>query len=696
MTTPSIDGTPVHVGFGGGQSSVVLAPTTTTANLLVVGVFAEMYRPSGMGPGALNPVASVVGAGVTFAQCAAVSNTLGDGLNLELWIGLLLGPLAAAPITVQMTTAVDSGIGFAFGVNDVDILDPLDVGGGTLPASALTALGSSAPTIAAYHTTRATDLLLYLFGTEGLPTSAPAAAPAGWTEIFYGGNASGSGAVSLNGSTYAPGAILPGSSFVGPLAGYYGVMILLAFQASLTALTVPNVVGDTATVGVLALEGVGLVVNPTTGITFATSLTAPTGFIISQTPAAGSTSYIGYQATILVSEGLPPLWSLSPDWQTPVREKLGFLTDVLKAWTGYEQRRMLRIAPRRVFSFSTLATLAEKRYIENTLFAWSALVWLVPIFPDGQRLTSGVSISDTTIACDTVNRDFVNGGLAVALRDAMTAEIFQVATVASNLLTLSAPAVMAWSAGTRLYPLRSARLLSYQKILHESQQMFSLALDFTINEPCDWPSASGLAAYRTLPVLEDSPDVSTAAAADCMREAHIIDSSTGAIDVYDTALLSFPGSVHQWFLTGRTARANFRALIYLLKGRAGMIWVPSYNADLMLLESLGSAAVAMTVEAAGLTRFAAVQNRRDIRIELFSGAIYYRRIVSASIGSPGQEIVTLDSALGVAITAAQIRRISFMVLSRLDADEIEIQHLSMADGLATAQTPFRALNYEPV
>jgi hypothetical protein len=104
----------------------------------------------------------------------------------------------------------------------------------------------------------------------------------------------------------------------------------------------------------------------------------------------------------------------------------------------------------------------------------------------------------------------------------------------------------------------------------------------------------------------------------------------------------------------------------------------------------------MTVEAAGLPRLAAVQNRRDIRIELTAGAVYYRRIISAAPGmSLAQEVVTLDSALGVAIAAAQVRRISFMALSRLDADEIEITHLGMADGIATAQTPFRALNYEP-
>jgi hypothetical protein len=480
----------------------------------------------------------------------------------------------------------------------------------------------------------------------------------------------------------------------GPFSPHGAAVLLALLRGSPPdAVFVPDIVGDVLSVGEAALVAVGLVVG---AITSDTSYTIAAGSIISTDPVAGFETLTGHSVAIVVSSGPPPLWALTPDWATPVREKLGFLTDVLPAWTGYEQRRMLRIAPRRVFSFSTIASQAEKRYVENTLFAWSALVWSLPIFPDGQRLPDPISISDTTIACDTVDREFVNGGFAIAIQDALTTEVFQISTVASNLLNLMVPAVSAWPAGTRLYPLRNARLLSYPKILHDSQQMLSVSIDFTIVEPCDWPAASGLATYRTLPVLEDSPDVSSAGAGDYSREANITDSITGVLDVDDTAQLGFPGNIHQWFLKGRTARSNFRKLLYLLKGRAGMIWVPSYDADLMLVGSLGSSAVAMTVEACGLARLAAVQNRRDIRIELTTGAIYYRRLVSAAAGmTSATEVVTLDSALGSAIAAAQVRRISFMALSRLDADEIEITHLTMADGIATAQTPFRAINYEP-
>lgn len=389
-------------------------------------------------------------------------------------------------------------------------------------------------------------------------------------------------------------------------------------------------------------------------------------------------------------------WALTPDWQTAVRERVGFLTDILRAWSGREQRRALRIAPRRVFNFSTLAIGKEKRFIENSLFAWAAMTWALPIFPDGQRSPAPITAGMTSVACDTVNRDFVDGGLAIVIQDAATYEVLQIATVTPTALKLTRVVVGNWPAGIRLYPVRAARMLTYPRVTRESQSIMSISPEFTVTDACDWPPAAALPVYRTCPVLEDSPDVSTAQGASYERDANITDAATGAIDVDDTAGMGFPSTTHQWYLNGRTARANFRSLLYTLKGRWSLIWVPSYDEDILLVENVAANNVAITVEEGGFTQFAIVQNRRDIRIELYGGTVLYRRLVgSGSTAVPGAEVLEMDSALGIAITPAQVRRISFMTLSRLDADEIEIQHLSMADGLATAQTPFKSVNYEP-
>ena len=386
-------------------------------------------------------------------------------------------------------------------------------------------------------------------------------------------------------------------------------------------------------------------------------------------------------------------WALTPDWSTGVKEKLSFLTDILLAWSGREQRRALRISPRRVFSFSSFMLRQDKRFVENAINAWSAQVWALPIFPDGQYLSVPITAGALSVTCDTTERDFVAGGLAIVLTNSATFEVLQVETVSSGALGLARATVNNWGMGSKLYPVRAARMLSNPRISRESQELATISPEFTTVEPSDWPAATGLPVYRGMPVLDDSPDISQPNAAGYERQANIIDNATGSIEVDDTAGIGFPSNSHQWFMKGSAARAAFRSLMYLLKGRQGEIWVPSYDADLFVLEDITSSATNLTCDTSGVSLYAAVQNRQDIRVELISGTVFYRRVTGGAAGSqPNTELVSIDTSLGVDVPAATIRRISWMALSRLDSDDIEINHLTALDGIAQATTPFRAVN----
>jgi hypothetical protein len=386
-------------------------------------------------------------------------------------------------------------------------------------------------------------------------------------------------------------------------------------------------------------------------------------------------------------------WTQPPDWSDPVVETLEYKTDVLIAWSGVEQRRALRIAPRRTFQFGATLEGQSRRVIEAALFAWSSRVWALPIWPDGQRLGAALPAGSSSIACDTVNRDFAVGNWAIIIQDAARYEIVTIAAIASGSLTLSTSTVGSWAAGARLYPVRSAMLAAYPDIARASGQLATVQPSFLIVEPCDWPPATGLATYRGFPVLEDSPDSSQNDRAGYDRQAVTIDNDTGAIAIDDTANVGFPMNTHNWFLNGRTARAKFRALLYLLKGRWGEIWLPSYQSDLKLAANVSSGASTIDVEVLRFGLFLlGARNRQDIRIELTNGSVWYRRVTAAFGLDPNTERLTLDSALPTAFTMAAVRRISFMALSRLATDAIAINHLAAADGLAVASAQFRALN----
>jgi hypothetical protein len=386
-------------------------------------------------------------------------------------------------------------------------------------------------------------------------------------------------------------------------------------------------------------------------------------------------------------------WSVLPNWATAVTESLGFMTDVLRAWSGKEMRRSTRIAPRRNFKFNVLAIYLERRVIETLLFAWSSQAWALPIWPDGQHLTSGVTAGVTSITCNTANRDFVNGGLALLITGAEAFEVIQVGTVNSGSLSLSAPVQNTWGSDVVLFPVRQARILSFPTVSRDNGDVATIDVDFQIVEPCDWTPASGLPQYRGVSVLEDSPDDSSAPDSGFQRQANIIDNQTGALEVDDTAEIGFPRYSHGWWMQGSASRASFRALMYLLKGRWGELWVPSYQMDILLAADISSGANTILIQNIGYSTYAAAaQNRQDIRIELYSGTIYYMRITGATATSATTETLSMGTTFATGIPAATVRRISFMTLMRLSSDTIEITHDMNVDGLGTAVTPFVAVN----
>src|ERR1700735_5062882 len=382
-------------------------------------------------------------------------------------------------------------------------------------------------------------------------------------------------------------------------------------------------------------------------------------------------------------------WALTPDWATPVEERLGWKTDKLRAWDATEQRRALRIAPRRNVEFATWMSASEKQFVENQFFAWGALIWALPIWWDGQHLSVQSNPGDNLVLANTVGRDFVANGLAIILTDARTYEVIQLGTITTTQLNLVRSIVGTWPRRAKLYPVRSARLMNAQRITRNNGRNADVEPEVQIVEPCDWPAATGLPTYRGAPVLEDSPSVTETSEGAYDRQTFTIDNQSGAIDVYDSAEVGFPNNSHNWFLKGVPAHSAFRSLLYLLKGAQGEIWLPSYESDLTLVADIASSDVSLQCQNSGLALYAIKLNRQDIRVELKNGTIYYRRIIGATLIAPTTELVNLQSGFGVGIPASTVRRISFMALSVLASDEITINHDTMIGGIGRASTPFR-------
>lgn len=389
-------------------------------------------------------------------------------------------------------------------------------------------------------------------------------------------------------------------------------------------------------------------------------------------------------------------WAFAPDWADGVTETLTWATDILQSESGVEQRRAIRLAPRREFEAPMLVEGRERQLLDLALFGWGARVWALPVWPDIQLLGQSIATGATSITCATAGRDFRAGGLALLRGEsAFVVEVVEVLSVNPDGLTLKRPTQQDWPAGTRLYPARSAQFTEQPSSTRLTDRLDRLDTRFLVVEPCDWPAVMPATFYRGWPVLEQRPDESEDLTRSYQRLLLSLDSGAALPLSTDTAGRAFALLQHRWLLAGRTEQGAFRSLLYALNGRHRAVWLSTHADDLTLVAIVTDVATTLDVASIGYTRFGQARpGRRDIRIELVDGTVFHRRIGGSTELSADVERLSIDSTLGVQVTPEQVVRISWLTLCRLDSDSIEIQHETDADGVARSQAVFRAVRDE--
>jgi len=386
-------------------------------------------------------------------------------------------------------------------------------------------------------------------------------------------------------------------------------------------------------------------------------------------------------------------WTVSPDWKNGITETITFLTDVLGSRTGAEQRRALRVHPKRAFRARSLIERRERALIDNLLHGWGGQIWAIPMWHDVQTLSADLGAGAMSIPCTTTYRDFEAGRLAI-LRgtDAFRYETVEIESLTGSALTLVRPTLYAWGKGTRLYPARLARLAGQPRFKRMQDQAWDIDYRFVVTEPCTWTPFTFTTTYRSHPVYEVKPDETEDVTGTFERLLAVLDNDVAAPYVVDTADEGFALQSHRWIMHGAAEHDTVRRLIYALRGRQKCVWVPTHADDLRVIATVGGSSVEMTIENVGFALQALGHNgRRDIRIKLANGTIVYKRITNAAEVDIDTETITIDSSFGSVLQPADFKLISFMRLMRLDDDEVEIKHVTDIAGVGEAEATFRAI-----
>lgn len=390
-----------------------------------------------------------------------------------------------------------------------------------------------------------------------------------------------------------------------------------------------------------------------------------------------------------------PVFSFRANWREPVAERLAFLTDVLAASEGAEQRRSVRETPRRTYEADFLLTSNERTFWDLFINALGGqevvapLYWEVVTVPEA--LTATVS---NRIEFDTSFREwqYHTGYLALLIRDsALDYEVVEIAGVDANGVDLAAPVARNWPKNTRLLPLRRVSLEQISEVRQPSAAVATVSAQFRIVGPNPWVPASDTSpTYAGLPVFLSEPNWVQDLTFSQDREIDLLDRDVGLTYQIDATGRVLLGQAHRWFLPGREKLAGFRDLIYRHRGRAGGFWLPTFKADLRLAASVSAGGTQITVENVGYGYTGGPTSGREYIAIKHEGGTILRRILSVIPGtSAATERLNLDAPVGLALSPGQVRRISFADTARFDTDEFEIVHYGGVDAHHDTSALFR-------
>lgn len=383
--------------------------------------------------------------------------------------------------------------------------------------------------------------------------------------------------------------------------------------------------------------------------------------------------------------------------ETPLIERLQFLTDVFIHKDGTEQRVSLRKAPRQVFDMKLRREDGvERQRVDFLLFDWQSRVFGLPMWHEPTPLTGDVTAGATSINVqDTTLSDFRVGGLAIIYESETKFDALEVTAVGPTSISFNTPVTQDYSAaaGIRVMPLRTAITSQPAK---ESKYAVNLCdFDLTmrvLDNDVDLSDLTGWPTYNSKILLSDPNAITGTLDGLIERELTVFDGSGGGkfsqVSTWNRARHS---SAKTFVSTTRSRLWAIRKLLHALRGRQVSFYLPTFTKDVTLASLYLSGSAALTIANVGYTRYAKQRTPKlDLRIILNDGTTFTRTVTASSEVDASTEQLTLSSVIAQNIAPEDVARIEFLEKVRIDSDEIVIEHRS-ANGEANIGFPVRVV-----
>ncbi len=382
---------------------------------------------------------------------------------------------------------------------------------------------------------------------------------------------------------------------------------------------------------------------------------------------------LSYDALLTIVGRRGFIFGFCPDWTNGVSERLEWLTEILESNNGLEQRISLRNTPRRFIEYSFLLDEKDSSSLNNLLVMAGGVSGCLPIWTDVTVVNYEIPIGTKTITVnDRVNKDYQVNGLIVLWLSNTHCEVFSILSFSGDEIILKNEIKSFWPVGTRIFPGKNVRFVNGNINISRVTDSISIGdCHFVINEINDHYVYDYGVDYRNYKVFNWAPDRSEDIDDSWKRKLEIIDYNTGGFFVDDVS--KFPKISHKltWLIHGRQNIYLFKAWLFSRSGKEKPFWLSTFESDLNVTQKIEKDSNNLIVDDVGYGQYGfPSQLRNNISIKTTSG-VFYREIVNVNKYPDNNELLIIDSPLGVDLNADQFLQVSYLELVRLDNDSIE-------------------------
>jgi len=381
------------------------------------------------------------------------------------------------------------------------------------------------------------------------------------------------------------------------------------------------------------------------------------------------------------------IFEFPPD--QPIREQMGWFTDIMKARDGIEQRQGLRTTPRtRLRQSWSGPDDAETSRMRTTLLVQRALTYGIPIWTEMQTVTQAETPGATVIQVPTDNVDHRVGSTIIiydqSTRTFQDGEIDSFNSTSITLVTALAGAVVAESI---VLPVRFGHILRepafddrrtgkmVTEILFETEDNVELAYADTAAVIADGWTVHPEDSY---PIFDDCNVIGGTQGRKWESKITRKDSQIGKpLVVQRHPVSDIVGDKATVDIVGLAQIRRWRSMLHFLRGSWQAFYLPTFRNDLPPDIDFTLNATTITIKNVGLFDLTGFQlPHRSCMLTLPDGSKFFAEIDSIAELSATQETITLVNAFDAAATVvdAATARISWLELSRIDGDAATFNH----------------------